>query len=170
MMREIAGTVFGRNALMAGLICHAAALVVVSMMDVGGLFFFRIVYPISCLLLAAGAVVESKAAGYAPLKAWEWYAASAATILPVVGPLIALSCIYAARFGRNLSGLIPAIFGMQASLPMMFILILLLFLLFSLLVTQRDPYFKRRVPQAMSFHTVFVPAQKPYGKEVSCLR
>ena len=145
-MREIAGTVFGQNVLMAGLICHCAAIVCAMIPDFGGDYFFRIVYPISCLMLAAGTYAEIKAAGHPPFKGWRWYAAAALTVLPLAGPPIILAIIYCIRSGRKLTGIVPAILRMRANLLLVFVLLLLLFLLFAFLSMQHDPYFKRQMP------------------------
>jgi len=149
-MPGIAGTVFGQNTLMAGLICHYAAIVCAMIPDFGGDFFFRIVYPVSCLMFVTGTYAEIKVAGYSPSTGWRWYGAAAAAVLPVMGPLIVLSIIYCLRTGRKLSGLFPAILRMRAGLVMISILLLLLFLLFACLNMQRDPYFKPRAPETIS--------------------
>ena len=169
-MREIAVTVFGRNALVAGLICHFAAVLGAMISASGGDFFFKTVYPFSCLVFAAGTYAEIKSAGSAPFTGWRWYAAAVAAVLPVIGPLIVLGLIYYIRPGRSLSGLFPAVLKLRANLLLVFILLLLFFLLFAWINIKHDPYFKRHAPKTISFFTVFVTGQKPYSKEVSCFQ
>ncbi|MBP9532070.1 MAG: hypothetical protein KBE72_07140, partial [Syntrophaceae bacterium] len=56
--REMAATSVGRNALTAGLLCHAAAILVGMMTASGADVFFKIVYPFSWVLMTLGAYAE----------------------------------------------------------------------------------------------------------------
>ncbi|MBA4389945.1 MAG: hypothetical protein C0399_03305 [Syntrophus sp. (in: bacteria)] len=148
-MPEIAHTTLGRNALFTGLISHVAAILVSMMPASGAELFFSIVFPFSCLALVIGAYTELKNREYYPLRDWRFYVIAAVTVFPVLGPLIALGLIY--RFQKNgqearvrLSGLFLAIFRLKANALVLFALIIFLFLLFAVIHSRHDPYFKKR--------------------------
>lgn len=169
-MREIAGTALGGNALVAGLICHVAALGGSMTTASGGDLFLKSVYPAACLAFALGAYLEIKSAGYFSWTGWRWYLAAVASILPIAGPLIVLGLIYQARYGQMLSGLLPAVLRLRANLLFVFVLLFLLFLLFAMIRMQSDPYFRRRAPEAVSFHQVIIINQQLPDREVPCFR
>ena len=139
-MPKIAYTTFGRNALLTGLISHVVA-ILVGMMSVSGTdVFFKIVYPFSWMLLLAGAYTELRHRGSRPLNTWRFYLIVFAFVFPILGPLIVIGLIYSSHeSGRqpgNLSGLFPAMLKLRANA-------LLLFLLFAVIHSKHDPYFKR---------------------------
>ncbi len=154
-MPEIAYTPFGRNVLVAGLIVHVAAILVGMMSAAGADMFFKVVYPFSCLALIAGAYVELRHRGGRPLNAWRFYLIAMAAVFPVLGPLIVLCMIYSFPQGEteaqgNLSGLFPAMLKLRANVLMVFVLLILLFLLFAVISSKNDPYFKRRTQSQQS--------------------
>ena len=154
-MPEIAYTALGRNALLAGLVSHLAAIVVAMMTASGANRFFSIVFPFACLALALAAYVELKNRGGAPLTDWRFYVMAAVTVFPLLGPLIVLGLLY--RIPKDgeqrdiaMSGLLPAMLRLRANVLVIFALVLILFLLFAVISSKNDPYFKRRIPNSQS--------------------
>ena len=150
-MREIAYTSFGRNALVAGLICHVAAILVAMMSASGREYFFGGVFIFSCFLFDVGAFAELKNRGYRPLIKWQFYVIAAATVFPLLGPLLILGLLYGIpKSGEvkciSLSGLLPAFFKLRANGLVLFLLMVFLFILFFFASRQDDPYFKKRYP------------------------
>lgn len=146
--REIATTVFGRNALTAGCICHAAALLAGMTTSSGADVFFKMIYPASWVLMTAGAYAEMRRRGGRPLNSWRFYAAATASVFPLLGPPLVLGLIYTfAQIGRegqgDLSGFMPALGRMRGNLLTVFALILLLFLFFAFIHSRHDPYFQK---------------------------
>ena len=146
--REIATTVFGRNALSAGCICHAAALLAGMTTSSGADVFFKMIYPASWILMTAGAYAEIRRRGGRPLNAWRFYAAAMASVFPLLGPLAVFCLIYTCpeegREGQgDLSGFIPALGRMRGNLLAVFVLILLLFLFYAFIHSRHDPYFQK---------------------------
>lgn len=156
-MREIAYTSFGGNALAAGLICHFAAILVAMMSASGREYFFGVVFFFSCFLLVVGAFAELKNRGYRPMIEWRFYVIAAATVFPLLGPLIVLGLLYGIpKNGEvkciSLSGLLPAFFKLRANGLVLFLLIIFLFILFVFASRQDDPYFKKRYPNDPNRH------------------
>ncbi len=163
-MPEIAYTTFGRNALLIGLISHVAAILVAMTSASGGLLFFRIVFLFSCLVLVMGAYGELRNRGYNPLKDWRFHVIAALTVFPLLGPLIVSGLLYSLqKRGQEVrvrvSGLFSAIFRMKANALVLFVLIIALFLLFAVIHSRHDPYFKRRVLNGLSTQSVLVAEQ-----------
>lgn len=163
-MPEIAYTPFGRNVLVAGLISHVAALLVSMMSTSGAGLFFTIVFPFSCLALMLAAYVELKSRGSYPLKNWRFYVITAATVFPVIGPFIVLGLLYSMQESRqaagiSLSGLFPAMSRLKAHALVPFVVIIILFLLFAVIHSWHDPYFKRRPPNSLLPQSVLTVAQ-----------
>lgn len=149
MMPEIANTSIGRNTLFTGLISHVAAILVAMMAASGREHYFGVVFFFSCFLFVAGAFVELKSRGYRPLIEWRLYVIAAATVLPILGPLMVLGLVYCIpKSGEekrvSLSGLFPAFFRLRANGLVLFLLIVFLFILFFSASRQDDPYFKKR--------------------------
>lgn len=147
-MREIAYTALGRNALSTGLVGHIAALVAGMMTVAGAQAFFYAAYGFACLAFVLGAYAELKDRGYAPARSSIFYAAAAASVLPVIGPITALLTLYAVQGNRK--GEPFTVWGMSASIPRLkvnslifFLFLAILFIFFALSITQQDPYFKR---------------------------
>jgi len=148
-MAEIAYTAFGRNAILSGLISHFVAIVVSIMTAFGVQLYFGIVFPLSFLMLAAGAYAELKNRGYRPCTDWRFYLLTAVSVFPVIGAMLFLLLLYCyqkkgQKEGAGLSGLFPAIFRLKANSMGVLALIVFLFLLFVVIHAQEDPYFKRR--------------------------
>jgi hypothetical protein len=148
-MLEIAYTTFGKNALLTGLISHAAAILVALMSTSGAELFFIIVFPFSCLALIIGAYEELKTEGCCPLRVRRFYVIAAATVFPVLGPFIVSGLLCSLQKSRQearvcVSDLFSAIFRLKANALVLFVLILSLFLLFAVIHSRHDPYFKRR--------------------------
>ena len=173
-MPEIAYTTFGRNALLTGLISHVAAILVAMMSASGAELFFSIVFPFSCLVLVIGAYAELKNRGYYPLRDWRFYVIAAVSVFPLLGPLIVLGLLYSfQKSGQEarvrVSGLFSAIFRLKANTLVLFVLIIVLFLLFAVIHSRHDPYFKKRsqnrnLPQsvlAAGQHDNFVKSSRP---------
>lgn len=163
-MPDIAYTPFGRNALFTGLICHVAAILVGMMSAAGADIFFKVVYPFACLAFMAGAYVELRHRGGRPLSAWRFYLIAMASVFPVLGPFIVLCLIYSfpqdgANAHGNLSGLFPAMLKLRANALIVFVLLILLFLLFAVISSKHDPYFKRRISNSRSQQPVFNMSQ-----------
>jgi hypothetical protein len=117
--------------------------------------FFSIVFPFSCLALVVGAYAELKNRGYYPLRDWGFYVIAAVTVFPVLGPLIVLGLLYSfQKSGQEarvrLSGLFLAIFRLKANTLVLFVLIIFLFLLFAVILSWHDPYFKKRALNGLS--------------------
>jgi hypothetical protein len=111
--------------------------------------FFGIVFLLSCFLLVFGAYAELKNRGYCPLRDWRFYVIAVVTVFPVLGPLIVLGLLYSfQKSGQearvSVSGLFPAMLRLQANVLVLFGLIILLFLLFAVIHSRHDPYFKKR--------------------------
>jgi hypothetical protein len=159
-MPEIASTALGRNAILAGLLSHAAAVLAATLSASGAEPFWGIVFPFSCLVLAIGAYGELTHRGYTPLRDWRFYAIAALTVFPLLGPLMALGLLYhLQKSGQTspvgIAGLFPALFRLKANALVLFALLLALFLLFAVIHSRHDPYFKRRAsdgptPQSLS--------------------
>lgn len=175
MIREIAYTTLGRNALAAGLICHAAAIIVMMTSASGVDIFFKAVYLFSCHALGAGAFVELCHRGIRPWNTWRFYLIVSLTVLPVLGPLILLGLIYSfPREGQQRQGyltdLFPAILKLRANVMMVFALIILLFLLFAVIHSRHDPYFKRRAPNNRSLQSVLNTGQPEIAARILILK
>lgn len=160
-MREIAYTSFGRNVLVAGLICHLAAILAGMMTASGTDLFFKIVYPVSWGLLIAGSYAELRHRGGRPLNAWRFYLIVMAAVFPLLGPLVILGLIYSfpesgGEGQGNLSGLFSAILKLRASVLMVFVWIMLLFLLFAVISSRNDPYFQKHRQSVNSEHSLFI--------------
>lgn len=149
LMHEIAYTAFGKNALFAGLISHSTAVLIAMMPASGATFFFGIIFPLSCLLLATGSYAEMKQRDCHPLKDKRFYGAVAATLLPLLGLLIVLVILYSIReIGQKadgISGFFPAVLRLKADALVIFILLIVLFLLFAVIHSNEDPYFRKRL-------------------------
>jgi hypothetical protein len=174
-MREIAYTALGRNALAAGLICHGAAIILGMTSASGADIFFKAVYLFSCHALGAGAFVELRHRGIRPWNTWRFYLILSLTVLPVLGPLVLLGLIYSLpREGqqeqRNWTDLFPAILKLRANVMMVFALIILLFLLFAVLHSRHDPYFKRRTPGNRSEQSVSNTGQPEINARIVILK
>jgi hypothetical protein len=163
-MPEIAYTTFGRNALLTGLISHVAAILVAMMSASGAELFFSIVLLFSCLVLVIGAYAELKNRGYSPLRDWRFYVIAAVTVFPLLGPLIVLGLLYSLQQSGqearvSVAGLFSAIFRLKANALVLFVLISFLFLLFAVIHSRHDPYFKRRALSGLSPQSVLVAGQ-----------
>jgi len=86
---------------------------------------------------------------------------AALTVFPLLGPLIVLGLLYSfqksgqeARIG--LSGMLSAILRLKANTLILFVLIIILFLLFAVIHSRHDPYFKRRALIGLSQRSVLV--------------
>ena len=163
-MPEIAYTTFGRNALFTGLISHVAAVLVAMMSASGAELFFNIVFPFSCIVLVIGAYAELKYKGYHPLKNWRIYIITAATAFPLLGPLIIFGLLYSLRKSGQevrvgIAGLFPAVLRLKANTLIIFVVMIILFLLFAVIHSRHDPYFKRHNPNSLSPKSVLAADQ-----------
>jgi hypothetical protein len=147
-MPKIAYTTFGSNTLLTGLISHVVAILVAMMSASGAALFFSIAFPFSCLALVVGAYTELKNRGYLPSRDWRFYVITTASFFPLLGPLIVLRLLYG--FQKNgqeelvsVLGLFSAIFRLKANALVLFVLIICLFLLFAVIHSRQEPYFKR---------------------------
>jgi hypothetical protein len=149
-MHEMARSAFGRNALTAGLICHLAAILAGMLSASGGDAFFKMVYPVSWMLLTAGGFAELRHRGIVPLKGWRFYLIVLSGVFPVLGPLLVLGLIYSAPGNDsetgNLTGLFSATLKLRANGLLILVLILSLFVLFIILHAGSDSYFQKRYP------------------------
>lgn len=147
-MPLIACTKIGNDCLVAGLITHAAALLVGMMTVASAESFFKITYLVSCVFIAAGGFAELCHRQMPPLKGWRFYILAAATVFPVLGPLLVLALIYSSpwdggrTYGPGLHGFFAAIRKLKASAAVVVLLLILLFILFAVLAGRSDPYFK----------------------------
>jgi hypothetical protein len=147
-MPEIAYTTIGRNSLFLGLISHITAILVV-MMPSGTTQFFTIVFPISCLFLIVAVHTELKHRGYHPFKQWLLYAAAAATIFPLIGPLLVLAFLYSFQESKSgickkIFGFIWAVFRLKANMLLGFALIVMLLVLFFFTTSRSERYYKNK--------------------------
>ncbi|MFH2046521.1 MAG: hypothetical protein ABIK92_15395 [Pseudomonadota bacterium] len=168
-MQEIAYTGFGRNTLVTGLLSHFATLLVAMMTVSGADLFFSITFPFSCFALAVAAYVELKHRGCHPLSSLRFYIILAMTVIPLLGPLIILGLLYSLKKSgqetrTGLSGLFSALLRLKANLLVLFVLILFLFLLFAVIHSRHDPYFKRRTLSSMSPDLISDANKKVYKK------
>ena len=174
-MPEIAYTNFGRNVLLTGLISHVAAILVAMMSASGAGLFFSIIFPFSCLALAAGAYAELKNRGCYPSRDWRFYVIAAVTVFPLLGPLTVLGLLYSLqKSGQearvSVSGLFSAVFRLKANALVLFVLIIFLFLLFAVIHSRHDPYFKRRALSSLSPPSVLAADQhENFVRIVKCL-
>lgn len=146
-MGEIAYTKFGRNALFIGLISHVAALLA-AMMPSPGSAFFKIVYSFAWLALILGAYVELENRGYWPFGNWRFYIIAAVNAFPFIGPLIAFLVLYRLQRGGEeervrVCGMFASVLRLRANLLVLFIFIVILFILFAVILSRHDPYFKK---------------------------
>jgi hypothetical protein len=156
-MRRIAATAFGSNALVAGLTGHAAAVLAGMLPTSVTELFFIIVYLSSWAALNAGAFVELKYRGRRPARDWRCYLISAASLFPLLGPLLVLGFVYHQQEGQSgLSGLFPAMLRLRANALLVFILLIVIFLFFALIRSRHDPYFRKIRSQAVSADTVIL--------------
>jgi hypothetical protein len=113
--------------------------------------FFKIVYLASWAALNAGVFVELKYRGRRPARDWRCYLIAAASLLPLLGPLLLLGFVYRRQEGQSgLSGLFPAMLQLRANALLVFILLILIFLFFALIRSRHDPYFRKIRSQALS--------------------
>jgi hypothetical protein len=146
-MPLLAYTKTGNHCLVAGLILHAAALMVGMMTAAGAEAFFQITYPASCVLFAAGGFAELCHREMPPLRGWRFYILAAATVFPVLGPLTVLALVYSSPWkngsacGPGLNGFFAAGRQLKPSVAVVGLLLLLLFILFAVLAVRTDPYF-----------------------------
>lgn len=147
-MRKMAYSSFGRNALVAGLICHTAAIVAGMLSASGNDAFFKTVYPLSWLLLIAGAYAELRQRGIRPVKTWRFYLIAIASVFPLLGPLVILALISGAPESHaqtdNRAGRFLAMLNLRANRMIVLVVVLLLFLLFVFFSSHNDPYFHKR--------------------------
>ena len=163
-MPKIAYTTFGRNALLTGLISHVVAILVAMMSVSGAELFFSIVFPFSCLVLAVGAYAELKYRGYHPSRDWRFYVTAAVTVFPLLGPFIALGLLYSfQKSGQeeliSVFSLFPAILRLKANALVIFVLIIFLLLLFAVIHSRHDSYFKRRALNGLLPQSVLAAGQ-----------
>jgi uncharacterized membrane-anchored protein len=163
-MREIAYTTFGRNALVCGLISHIAALLVGMATVAGGELYFTIIFPFSWFVLVLAAFAELKNRGYDPASDWQFYGMAVVTVIPLIGPFTLLVRLY--RFQKSgpddrvrAAGFFSAFLRLKANVLVMFVVIIILFLLFAVIQSRHDPYFKRRAPTNLSLQSIFVADQ-----------
>jgi hypothetical protein len=164
-MREIAYTAFGRNTLVCGLISHTAAMLAGMTTAAGAELYFTILFPFSWVVLVVATYAEIKHRGFSPFEDGRFYGIAIVSILPVLGPLVVLTRLY--RFENKgeesrggLSGLLPAIFRLRANVLLLFVVIIVLFLIFAVIHSRQDPYFKRRAPRSLAPQSVFVAGQQ----------
>lgn len=153
-MQEIAYTGFGRNTLVTGLIGHFATMLIAMMTVSGADLFFSIVFPFSCFAIAVAAYTELKHRGCHPLSSLRFYAIAAMTVFPLLGPLIILGLLYSLKKNgqetrTGLSGFFSALLRLKANLLVLFVLMIFLFLLFAVIHSRHDPYYKRRTLSSM---------------------
>jgi hypothetical protein len=147
-MTDIAYTPLGRNALVTGLIGHAAALLAGMTTASGGERFFGLVFPLACLALLLGGYAELRRGGRLPWRDGRLYGIAAATVIPVLGSLVVLGLLFgfqgkARRERIGPLGLFPALARLRANGLVLFLWIVFLAALFSYTGSRDDPYFKR---------------------------
>jgi hypothetical protein len=155
--REIACTLFGKNALMIGLISHGAALLAGLMPVSGSDIFFGLIYPFYWFLFITGAYAEFHHRGSRPFGEGRFYLFSVVALIPLIGPIAALGTLYV--FGGNrpqgrweIWGMVRSILGMRANPLIVVLCIVILFVLFATILYQYDPYFKRTKPKGTDFN------------------
>lgn len=165
-MKEIAYTSFGRNSLVTALISHAAALITGMMPASGAGLFFSLLYPFYWLLFIAGVYKELSERGYSPSASLRFYMAAAAAGIPVIGPLTGLMVLYNMQGSKHIKqdeksfGFIASIFKLRANLLLVFLFVVIIFIVFALVTTKSDPYFKRKAGHIILPNTAF-GAEKP---------
>lgn len=93
-MPLIAYTKIGNNCLVAGLITHAAALIVGMMTAAGAEAFFSITYIFAWVFLVSGSFAKLRHRVVRPFKTRRFYLTAMAAVFPVLGPLVVLGLIY----------------------------------------------------------------------------
>ncbi|MRR18011.1 MAG: hypothetical protein EG826_16305 [Deltaproteobacteria bacterium] len=153
-MPKIAYTKIGRNALVCGLVGHAAAMLVGMTTAAGGELFFTIIYPLSWFILVIAAYAEWKHRGYEPAGEGRFYGTAIVAVIPVIGPCTLLVRLYKLpnKGGdeSGIAGFFTALGRLKANVLVLFVVFLFLFLLFAVLHMKEDPYFKRRTPPQAS--------------------
>jgi hypothetical protein len=149
-MSEISYTTLGGNALLTGIIAHIAAVVIAVMPVSGTTLFSGILFPFSCLALAAGSYAELQHRSCRPFTDRRLYVIAAATLLPIMGPLIISGILYTIRgkeekTGLSIPGMISAMLRLKANPILLFLLIIIILLFFALIHSQDDPYFRKRL-------------------------
>lgn len=149
-MSKIASTAVGNNAIVIGLMSHGAALLMAMMPASGAGYLFSVLYPLYWILFVLGLYKEMHQRSLSPLGAWRFYAACAATIIPILGPLAALITLYSMQGNSTVKqdrspGFFSSLAGLRANSLLIVLFVVILFLLFAMMSIRNDPYFKRRV-------------------------
>jgi hypothetical protein len=147
-MNKIAYTTFGRNALFIGLISHIAALLLGMMPVSGAGSLFGILYVFYWITFISGMYKELRNRGYRPSGNLRFYIVVAATVIPILGPMTALMMLYSMQENNKAQqdkspGFLPSILRLRANSLLIFLFILILFILFAVILSRNDPYFKR---------------------------
>jgi len=161
LMKEIAYTSFGRNSLVIGLISHAAALIIGMMpASVAGSFFVAL-YSFSWLIFVSGAYQELTDRGYRPLGIMHFYMAVVAAVIPFIGPLTGLMMLYNLQGSKDTSqektpfGFVASIFKLRANVLLVFLFIAVIFIVFALVNTKNDRYFKHKAAESILLKAAF---------------
>jgi hypothetical protein len=166
-MPEIAYTPLGR------LIGHVTAVLVAMMPASGAERFFSIVFVFSCHLLFVGAYAELKRRNYHPSRNWRFYVIAAAAFIPLLGPLLVLGLLYHLQESGQetpfrISGLCSAILRLRANALVLLVVIISLLLVFAVIHSRRDPYFKKRALSGLSPQSVFPADQSRMTPILGC--
>lgn len=147
-MIEIAYTTFGRNTLVIGLISHVTALLVAMMPASGAGSFLSVLYPFYWITIVSSVYKELRDRGYRPSGNWRFYILMAATVIPILGPMTALMTLYGMQESNKIKqekpkGFLASFLRLRANSLLIFLFILILFILFAVILSRNDPYFKR---------------------------
>jgi hypothetical protein len=150
IMKEIAYTTFGRNALVIGLISHITALLVGMMPVSDSASLFSILYVFYWIVFICAVYKELRDRGYRPSGNWRFYVATASAIIPILGPMTALMMLYRMQDNNKMKqdkspGFSSAILRLRANALLIFLFIVIIFILFAVMLSRNDPYFKRKV-------------------------
>lgn len=164
-MMEIAYTTFGRNVLVIGLISHVAALLVAMMPASGDGSFFSMLYPFYWITIVSSVYKELRDRGYRPSGNWRFYILMAATVIPILGPMTALMTLYGMQESNKIKqekpkGFLASFLRLRANMLVIFLFLVIVFILFAVMFSRNNPYFKRKAADSILPGAAFA-AEKP---------
>ncbi|MDI6743296.1 MAG: hypothetical protein QMD11_11240 [Smithella sp.] len=145
-MKEIVYSSFASNALVIGLISHIGALLIGMIPASGSGRLFLILYLFYWVLFLCAAGVELRGRAYRPSVNAGFYIMAGAAMLPVLGPFIVLRMLYKMQDATDIKqpgGFVSSIFRLRANLLLVFLIMAIIFILFTVLVSRDNPYFQR---------------------------
>jgi len=148
LTKEIAYTTLGRNALVIGLIGHVAALLAGISPVSGTESLFGILYGFYWMGFFFAVYKELGDRGYRSFGNWRFYVLMTVTVIPILGPVTALMILYRMQGNKKVrldkaQGFLSAVLRLRVNMLLIFLFIAILFILFIVVLSRNDPYFKR---------------------------